>query len=971
MLAVAASVLSCNRAIDTPAISVSEAQERSFTAGFSEELPDTKTSFSKDGQVYHHNWTPDDQISVFVASSTSNDKYVVSSCDGTSAVFTGISQSTADGTHYAVYPYSATNGTDGSGHLQLCFPAEQNYAQNSFGEEANVMAAVSTTDRLPFQNLSAYLRVSLKGNGQKVSRITVEANGGEKISGQASVSYDRYATLGCPEITMSSSATSKVVLNCPEPVQLGAEAVDFYLALAPATLSDGLTLTVQDADGGSMVRSIGTTIEFLRNMVTPTSLDYLTIPKTEHFDPNTIVASFGVMSDTHLDKSTSVPATKLANAFAQLKAEALKHDKDGLDGILIAGDLIQNGCNSTEITSWKNTYQAAFDPARTSLVYCLGNHDVTGWWTSRMVTDGQTFRSIFGEAYYTSDQDQANGEALECRHCLVNGVNVLAISPVSNTPVTYDTRAVTWLDAKLQELTSAHPDQYVILLTHPMIHNTVYGSNLVSAGYLSEDASVASYWYTTSLSQVLSKYPQVIAFGGHLHFPINDPCSIWQGDFTVMGCGSGRYMAFEGGNYYVNKYSATTFNDRDEFSQGYLLQVDASGNIRMTRMDFYHGQTIGESWDLRYPDPVGKSHLQTFSNSRRSAENQAPQLSSLEVVQGSNSLTYVPCKAVWAAAEDDDFAHHYELTWTKASGSSTVWIMSDYYLHAKPADMKKTWEYSLGAFTPGTYEVSLVAVDSWGKRSSVLSKSFTIEASSAPSDPSSLPAAYIDFAFDGSLRDLNDRVTITNHGASVKSMEVSHGGVSRTVPAYVTAGATYAMCQFKEISSAEAMKYMMLGGFTVEAFYLDGSKSDGQVHAVICGTESGGWGLAETSARMPYFIVGDGTGSNTYRSVYAVSAVSSTELTHVVGTYDPATKSISIYVNGALQKTASFNSSFFTGTGDTFNRFCLGADIKPGDNGTHYQSSSMVIAGAKIYTSAFNATQAALAYGKAKTDLGF
>lgn len=391
----------------------------------------------------------------------------------------------------------------------------------------------------------------------------------------------------------------------------------------------------------------------------------------------------------------------------------------------------------------------------------------------------------------------------------------------------------------------------------------------------------------------------------------------------------------------------------------------------MTRMDFYHGQTIGESWDLRYPDPVGKSHLQTFSNSRRSAENQAPQLSSLEVVQGSNSLTYVPCKAVWAAAEDDDFAHHYELTWTKASGSNTVWIMSDYYLHAKPADMKKTWEYSLGSFTPGTYEVSLVAVDSWGKRSSVLSKSFTIEASAAPSDPSSLPAAYIDFAFDGSLRDLNDRVTITNHGASVKSMEVFHGGVSRTVPAYVTAGATYAMCQFKEISSAEAMKYMMLGGFTVEAFYLDGSKSDGQVHAVICGTESGGWGLAETSARMPYFIVGDGTGSNTYRSVYAVSAVSSTELTHVVGTYDPATKSISIYVNGALQKTASFNSSFFTGTGDTFNRFCLGADIKPGDNGTHYQSSSMVIAGAKIYTSALNATQAALAYGKAKTDLGF
>ena len=48
---------------------------------------------------------------------------------------------------------------------------------------------------------------------------------------------------------------------------------------------------------------------------------------------------------------------------------------------------------------------------------------------------------------------------------------------------------------------------------------------------------------------ILEKYPQAIAFGGHLHFPLNDPRSIWQASFTSFGCGSTRYMAIENGKY--------------------------------------------------------------------------------------------------------------------------------------------------------------------------------------------------------------------------------------------------------------------------------------------------------------------------------------------------------------------------------------------------------------------------------------
>lgn len=692
--------------------------------------------------------------------------------------------------------------------------------------------------------------------------------------------------------------------------------------------------------------------------------------KDKRFDESAIIASFGVMSDVHIQSGNNAPTDKFKSALSQLKTRAAVSDKDGLDGILIAGDMIQTGCSTTEITAFRDAYKSALDPSAVPLVYCLGNHDVTSWWTTNMVRDGKTFRSIYGPEFYGADVDIENGEALECRHARIRGVNILTISPIGNTPVRFDSRAMSWLDSKLAEITAADPESYVFILLHAMIQNTVYGSNLVSAGYESSDVNVASYWYTSALTSILGKYPQAVIFGGHLHFPINHPGSIWQGGFTALGCGSVRYMAFEGGSYYVNKSSGTVLNDSNDFSQGYLLQIDASGNARLTRMDFFHNQTIGDAWELSFPDAEGKSHLDAYSYARRVAENQAPVLGSFEVVPVSTSQVSVPCTAKWSAAQDEEFAHHYELTWTSQSGSNTVWIMSDYYLCPKPADMRKTWDYSLGSFPAGTYSATLVAVDPWGKSSAPATVQFTVQKES-PIDPGTLPSAYADLAFDGTMRDVNGKVSVTNYGGSVTTANITVGGVSRSVPAFVTTSNTsYALCQFKEFTSAESMKSLMAGGFTVEAFYVDKDKSDGQTHGVVCGTEYGGWGLAESADRKPYFIVGDGA-RNVYKSVYATSSVSASELTHVVAAYDPSASKIAIYINGALQATSSFSSTFFPGEGDAFNRFCLGADVTNGNKGTHYPSTSMVIADAKIYTTALNATQAALAFDKAKKDLGF
>ena len=143
-------------------------------------------------------------------------------------------------------------------------------------------------------------------------------------------------------------------------------------------------------------------------------------------------------------------------------------------------------------------------------------------------------------------------------------------------PVVYSPEALEWLDSTLSEITSKRPGRYVIVITHPMLYDTVYGSLLGEAEGIWK-SSLPGYWATREIPEILSKYPQVVAFGGHLHFPLNDPRSIWQGSFTALGCASVRYMALEAGGY-EDMAGQTVMKDKDEFSQGNLIPCPAVGD---------------------------------------------------------------------------------------------------------------------------------------------------------------------------------------------------------------------------------------------------------------------------------------------------------------------------------------------------------------------------------------------------------
>lgn len=480
-------------------------------------------------------------------------------------------------------------------------------------------------------------------------------------------------------------------------------------AFFDGSLAAGVSLHI--SDGISNVASSYTPMVFGGDVVT-----------SKVFNANDIVLSLGVVSDVHVNPQWT--ADKWKSALQQLKAKALENDPDGLAGVLVAGDLIDNP-NNTQLSLFKSTLESELDVKKTPLVYTVGNHDVPNYaWAATMPSDVTYMRNLFGDDFYLYDKDQDMRTRYEARHCVVGDYHIFSVSPNGDQPIVYDPAVVSWLDSQLAAVTSAEPDKYVILITHPMIKNTVYGSRLGEEGGI-WSSSLSHYWATDALTPVLKKYPQVIVFGGHLHFPLNDPRSVWQGDFTVFGCGSVRYMAIENGKY-EDMSSATVMKDCNDFSQGNLLQFDSNGNMRVLRMDFWNKDVIGEPVVSSYPTS-DKSHLTKYNHTTRSLANAAPVLSTLDV-----DVTDGVATAKWAAGTDDEFVHHYVLTLRKGGTVvTTKKILADFYKSAKTSGMKKEWTRSLGNVTDGTYELTLEAYDSWDAAAKPLTKTFQVGSTSS------------------------------------------------------------------------------------------------------------------------------------------------------------------------------------------------------------------------------------------------
>lgn len=218
-----------------------------------ENIAVTRTVMDEDNNI---RWSEEDQIVGFMKS-TFGAKFQVtgSSVGETSASFEEVSSDGLNaGTELdhiiAYYPYSSSVKIAKSGSnyaLDVVLPAEQTYVQESFGNGAMPMVAVSETNNITFRNVCGGMKLQLKGT-QKVASVKVEGKNGEILSGAAVVIA--YTDGTKPSITMSDETSTSVTLNCGSGVQLNEnDAVEFIIVLPPVAFSKGFVVTVADAAG--------------------------------------------------------------------------------------------------------------------------------------------------------------------------------------------------------------------------------------------------------------------------------------------------------------------------------------------------------------------------------------------------------------------------------------------------------------------------------------------------------------------------------------------------------------------------------------------------------------------------------------------------------------------------------------------------------------------------------------------------
>lgn len=674
---------------------------------FKAELPDAPAGFKT-------TWSAGDEIVVYSVKGNFTSKETMKATDVTSDGKTATFVSSGKLLKEAEYFYGMLKDCGVKGFKLKQYWSTDNMDRCRDAAPSVTVAGCDKNDMtLKFQNMFSLLSVTVTNPDTKYVRVS--GNNGEVINKNAFIAFADYTLSDNPSPDFESTVSIRKYVN---------GAGTYHIGLRPdLLLNSGYTIVACDASDNVIGRIASyETLETQPGKVYNAGEIEAPRELSPVFDESKIALSLAAISDVHIEGSSDAYANKFTSALNQLKVKAAESDANGIDGVMVVGDLIQRA-EITMAQNFKALYEDVFKPTEVPMIYTIGNHDMNPKydWTPSTVAQSVAMANTFGDEYFKTDIDNTMRNNYEARHCVIGGYHILAVTPNGDQPITYSPNVITWLDQQLDAITKTDPNRYVIVLTHPMIYNTIYGSLLGEDGGV-WTSTLPNYWATRVLTGVLEKYPQVVSFHGHLHFPINDPRSLWQGKWTALGCGSTRYMAIEPAGWEGISSTPTVMNDANNFSQGYLVQFDVNGNMRIVKMDFFNNGTIGEPYVMQYPDAAG-ANLAKYNNVTRKAANQAPTMSTIDVEDVKEAET---ASVTFATGKDDEFVHHYIVTLSKAGNVvATKKILADFYLHPKTSEMKSSWTVDFGTLSEsGQYTVTVVAVDSWDAESAPVSATF-------------------------------------------------------------------------------------------------------------------------------------------------------------------------------------------------------------------------------------------------------
>ena len=234
---------------------VSFTRELTFTATREGLPPEIKSVRMDDGSTW---WNANEEISVFYGSGSAGGSMFTTQNNTLQDVveFSGSVQMSGSGKDFwAVYPYSEENECDGSS-ITTVIPAVQTASEGNFSDDVFPAIAKTKTTEFAFWNICGGIKFFVSRSD--IMSVTIKGNNGETLAGKVKVAFNAE---GHPEVSEVIERETEVTLVAPgegsfEPSKY------YYLALLPATLEGGLTLTFNTcSEKGEIVSDKSQTIK--------------------------------------------------------------------------------------------------------------------------------------------------------------------------------------------------------------------------------------------------------------------------------------------------------------------------------------------------------------------------------------------------------------------------------------------------------------------------------------------------------------------------------------------------------------------------------------------------------------------------------------------------------------------------------------------------------------------------------------
>ena len=308
---------------------------------------------------------------------------------------------------------------------------------------------------------------------------------------------------------------------------------------------------------------------------------------------------FGVLSDMHV--TTPDTCVHLEKAFSYFKTQ-------GVDAVVLAGDMIDNGLESElalVADAWYRVFpdDRGFDGRRVEKLFVYGNHDVQKWTKAWADETGISWDKVQREDLAIGTRRKDMFERLFREEWSPLWMKTVKGYRFVGSDYQYrgdrQRRAERPGEPSLGEYLEAHRpelsgDRPFFFIQH------MHPKGTCSAPWTwGQDDGTST--------RALERFPNAIALTGHSHTPLNDDRTLWRGSFTSVGTAALRFLIPFGGRENSEIDGAEDTGDQllprlrpYDGKHGMVCRVYGD-RVEFERRDFMNGLSLGPDWVVPLP----------------------------------------------------------------------------------------------------------------------------------------------------------------------------------------------------------------------------------------------------------------------------------------------------------------------------------------------------------------------------------